>query len=96
MEKRYTDKINGDILSLYRERVTADENKIPKIDCAINLLKLRNERGNRQADLAKALRVDKKNVSQWERAEVAPSLRYLIALAKFYGVTVDHLLSPCE
>ena len=82
------------LINLLEQRKTADENSKPKIDLAVNLVCLRQDSKQSQKEVAKALRIDQKNVSQWEHAEVAPSLRYLIALAKFYGVTVDRLLQP--
>ena len=82
------------LINLNNQRATADENSKPKIDLAINLICLRQDSGQSQTEVAKALHVDQKNLSQWERAEIAPSLRYLLALATYYGVTVDSLLTP--
>lgn len=84
------------LINLNSQRATADENSKPKIDLAINLICLRQDAHKGQTEVAKALHIDQKNFSQWERAEVAPSLRYLLALANYYGVTVDDLLKPKE
>ena len=82
-------KLNG----LLKQLETADENEAPKIILAFNLLRFRNERKQGGTETAQALGVDIKNYYQWERGEVVPSLRYLIALAQYYGVTVDGLLT---
>lgn len=90
----YTQAARIALIDLIKQRNHADKNAMPKIDLAINLICLRQERKTSQSKLAAFLGVNQKNVSQWERGEVAPSLRYLIALAQFYGVTVDRLLTP--
>lgn len=94
MERNYNEVFKGKLNTLQQARERANESSKPKLDLAINLLYLRQDRGNSQAEIAKALHIDQKNYSQWERAEIAPSLYYLIALAKYYGVSVDRLLSP--
>ncbi len=90
----YTTTARLTLIELIEQREHADKNTAPKIDLAINLICLRQDSKTSQTKLADALGVNQKNVSQWERGEVAPSLRYLIALAQFYGVTVDRLLTP--
>lgn len=90
----YSESARLSLIELIKQRAEADENSKPKIELAINLICLRQDRRESQSTVAQALHIDQKNLSQWERAEVAPSLRYLIALAKYYGVTVDSLLSP--
>lgn len=90
----YNEYARQTLFDLIDQRARADENTTPKIDLAINLICLRQDGKTSQTELAATLGVNQKNVSQWERGEVTPSLRYLIALAKFYGVTVDRLLTP--
>lgn len=90
----YNEYARHTLFDLIEQREHADKNTAPKIDLAINLICLRQDSKTSQTKLAAALGVNQKNVSQWERGEVAPSLRYLIALAQFYKVTVDRLLTP--
>ena len=92
----YTTTAKISLFDLMEQRERADENTKPRIDLAFNLICLRQDRKQSQKDIADALGVNQKNVSQWERGEVAPSLRYLIALAKLHGVTIDRLLEPCK
>ena len=94
MERNYNEVFNEKWNILQRAKERASESNKPKFDLAINLLYLRQDKGNSQAEIAKALHIDQKNYCQWERAQIAPSLYYLIALAKYYGVSVDRLLSP--
>ncbi len=92
----YTTTAKISLFSLMEQREQADENTKPRIDLAFNLICLRQDRKQSQKDVADALGVNQKNVSQWERGEVVPSLRYLIALAKYHSVTIDRLLEPCK
>lgn len=80
------------LFKLIEQREIANENSKPKIDLAINLICLRQNAHKKQSEVASDLCISQKNLSQWERGEVAPSLRYLIALANYYGVSVDNLL----
>ena len=84
------------LINLMERRERASENDKPKIDLAINLLRFRQDGKKSQTEVARALGVDQKNLSQWERGECAPSLRYLIALARYFGKSVDELLTPFE
>ncbi len=56
-----------------------------------NLKELRLERGVGQVELAKALSVSKGIISLWENGLREPKLSNLIALAKYFGVTIDYL-----
>lgn len=94
MIRDYKETTEFKVKQLLRSKEQASENNKPKFDLAINLVLLRQSVSKGQLEVAKALGVDQKNVSQWENAEVAPSLRYLIALAKFFRVTIDRLLVP--
>lgn len=89
----YKETTNYKTQMLLRRLEKANENDKPKIILAINLLTLRAESKKGQTEIANSLNIDQKNYGQWERGEIAPSLRYLIAIAKFYGVTIDRLLS---
>ena len=52
---------------------------------------LRQERNIGQIELAKRLDVGKSIISLWEQDKCEPTLSKLIAMAKFFGVTIDYL-----
>lgn len=52
---------------------------------------LRQERNLGQIQLAKELEVGKSIISSWELGICEPTLSRLIAIAKFFGVTIDYL-----
>ena len=60
------------------------------------LQELRKSRGLTQEELAEALYVSRTAVSKWESGRGYPSIDSLKALGKFFGVTVDSLLSGEE
>lgn len=53
---------------------------------------LRLSRGETQPDLARALGQNVGTISRWERDEVDPHVKQLVALAEHYGCRVDYLL----
>ena len=55
------------------------------------LRELRQERGLGQIQLAKELDVGKSVISLWELGKCEPSLSKLIAMARFFGVSIDYL-----
>ncbi len=57
---------------------------------------LRKQKGITQKELADAIFVSRTAVSKWEAGRGYPSIDSLKAIAAFYGVTVDALLSPSE
>lgn len=59
---------------------------------AANLIRLRQEVGLTQAQLAEKLNYTDKAVSKWERGESIPDLRVLIQLAELYHITVDDIV----
>lgn len=59
---------------------------------ALNLRKIREERGLSQEDLALEADIDRTYVSQIERAACNPSLRVLHQLADVLGIQVNSLL----
>ena len=54
---------------------------------------LRKQRGITQEELAQFLYVSRTAVSKWESSRGYPNINSLKAIAKFFGVTVDDLLS---
>lgn len=52
---------------------------------------LRQERSIGQIQLAKELDVGKSVVSLWELNKCEPTLSKLVAMARFFGVTIDYL-----
>ena len=60
------------------------------------LQKLRKQKGITQEELAQRLYVSRTAVSKWESGRGYPSIDSLKAVAEFYGVTVDALLSGDE
>lgn len=57
-----------------------------------NLKDLRVERGIGQVELAKAINVSKGIISLWENGLREPNMSSLIALAKFFDVSIDELV----
>jgi transcriptional regulator with XRE-family HTH domain len=60
------------------------------------LQQLRKQKNLTQEELAQVLYVSRTAVSKWESGRGYPSIDSLKALARFYGVTVDALLSSEE
>jgi transcriptional regulator with XRE-family HTH domain len=60
------------------------------------LLELRKQKGLTQAELAEILFVSRTAVSKWESGRGYPNIDSLKAIAKFFGVTIDELLSGEE
>ena len=60
------------------------------------LSKLRKQRGMTQEELASSLFVSRAAISKWESGRGYPGIDSLKALAKFFGVSIDTLLSGDE
>lgn len=60
------------------------------------LQELRKRKGLTQEELAEALFVSRTAVSKWESGRGYPNIDSLKAIAKFFGVTIDELLSGAE
>ena len=60
------------------------------------LLELRKQKGLTQEELAAALYVSRTAISKWESGRGYPNIDSLRAIAKFFGVTIDELLSTDE
>ena len=57
-----------------------------------NLKRIRTEKGITQGDIARALEVDKRFVSNIENGKTNPTLATIAKLAKAIGVSIDELL----
>lgn len=55
------------------------------------LKRLRQEKGIGQTELAKQIGVGKSIISLWELGTCEPTLSKLIALSKFFNVSIDYL-----
>ena len=60
------------------------------------LQELRKQRGLTQEELANSLYVSRTAVSKWESGRGYPSIDSLKVIAKFFGITIDKLLSGDE
>lgn len=60
------------------------------------LQELRNKKGLTQEELAASLFVSRTAISKWESGRGYPNIESLKAIAKFFSVTVDELLSADE
>ena len=60
------------------------------------LQELRKQKGLTQEELAEILFVSRTAVSKWESGRGYPNIESLKAISKFFGVTVDELLSGDE
>ena len=56
----------------------------------------RRDRRLSQEELAARTGVSRQAVSKWELGEASPDVNKLLALAKAFGVTTDHLLNEDE
>ncbi len=56
------------------------------------LLKLRNEKGMTQEDLAEYLNVSRQSVSKWELNKTLPDVEKLTQLSELYEVTLDYIV----
>lgn len=59
---------------------------------AKNLKLLRQEKNLGQVELAKQLKVSKGIISLWENGLREPNMSSLVALSKFFGVSIDYLV----
>ena len=64
-----------------------------KENLARNLTACRKAFNLTQAELAEKLNYSDKAVSKWERGESVPDLSVLVTISKFYGISIDKLVS---
>ncbi len=70
----------------------SDNNILMKNYFKDNLKYLRTEKGIGQVELAKNIGVSKAVISFWENGLREPTMSNLIALAKFFEVSLDYLV----
>lgn len=63
---------------------------------AERLKELRTDNGLNQIELANALDVSKGIISLWENGLREPGMYSLIAVAKYFGVTIDFLVGLAD
>ncbi len=73
-----------------------NERKSVTMEFNEKLQELRKQKGLTQEELAEALYVSRTAVSKWESGRGYPNIESLKVMAKFFGVTVDKLLSGDE
>lgn len=67
-----------------------------KLIFAKNLVALRRKEKLTQAEFAEKINYSDKAVSKWERAESVPDVTVLVSIARFFGVTLDFLVTEHE
>ncbi len=56
-------------------------------------LKYHRQKANlSQQQLAELINTSQQNISRWENNEVEPSISFCVALADYYGITIDELI----
>jgi len=58
-----------------------------------NLYTLRKQRGLSQDEFAEKMGVSRQAISKWERNESYPDTENLIAIAKFFGISIDDMIN---
>ncbi len=58
----------------------------------IKLYELRTEKELSQREMAKKMQVSQATYNNWENEKTQPSIEQLIALAEFFGVSIDYLV----
>ena len=82
------DILNSPINKIYRQARIMEFNE--------KLQELRKQKGLTQEELAEKLYVSRTAISKWESGRGYPNIESLKAIAKFFSVTVDELLSTDE
>ncbi len=62
----------------------------------IRFFELRSEKGISQREIAKHFDISQATYNNWENGRTQPSIEQLIALAKFYDVSVDYLIGNSD
>lgn len=64
-----------------------------EIEFHARLSRLRRERGMSQEDLAEVVGVTRQAVQKWESGASRPDMDNLVALSRYFGVTLDYLIT---
>ncbi len=59
---------------------------------AEKIKELRLDKKLKQCDLAKALSVDQRTISNWENSRNEPDFKTLVKIANYFDVSTDYLL----
>lgn len=62
----------------------------------IRFFELRAEKDLSQRDIARIFNVSQATYNNWENGKTQPSIEQLIALARFYDVSVDYLIGNSD
>lgn len=62
----------------------------------IRIFELRKERGLSQREAAKIFGVSQGTFNNWENSNTQPSIEQLIAIARFFEVSVDYLIGNAD
>ena len=85
----------GKVASAIRRRFfyfSGKETAVEQQESTIRLRALRLERGLRQIDISGKTGIDQRTRSNYETGKTRPDSKALIALADFYGVSIDYLV----
>lgn len=63
------------------------------MNIAEKIVFLRKKKGISQEELANGLNTSRQAVSKWENSQSLPDLEKVVALSKYFDVTVDYLVS---
>lgn len=66
------------------------------MDISAKLKELRAKKGLSQERVAEQLYVSRQAISKWENGEALPDMENLVAISKFYGVSIDYILGADE
>ena len=55
-----------------------------------------NESGKKQNDICRDLAITKQKLSKWKNGYNEPSMDEIIALAEYFGVSIDYLLGKTD
>lgn len=67
-----------------------------KANFSIRLKELRESKNFSQNQLSQNTKLSQANISRWETGEREPSIKAVILLADFFGVTTDYLLGVTD
>lgn len=66
------------------------------MDISAKLKELRAKKGLSQERVAEQLYISRQAISKWENGEALPDMENLVAISKFYGVSIDYILGANE